>query len=76
EFAVIAPHTTSQEAEALARRVETAIAEGFAEFDLTVCIGIASYPKDTTDPAQLRVIADRRLYELKDGIYSERENLH
>jgi len=76
EFAVIAPHTTSQEAEALARRVETAIAEGFAEFDLTVCVGIASYPKDTTDPAQLRGIADRRLYELKDGIYSGRENLH
>jgi diguanylate cyclase (GGDEF)-like protein len=76
EFAVIAPHTTSQEAEALARRVETAIAEGFAEFGITLSVGIASYPKDTTDPATLREIADKRLYELKDRIYSDRENAH
>jgi diguanylate cyclase (GGDEF)-like protein len=72
EFAVIAPHTTSQEAETLAQRVETAIAEGFAEFGVTLSVGIASFPKDTTDPGELREIADKRLYELKDGVCSRR----
>jgi diguanylate cyclase (GGDEF)-like protein len=76
EFAVIAPHTTAQEAETLARRVETAIAEGFANFGLTLSVGIASYPKDTTDPAELREIADQRLYELKDQIYPGRGNMY
>lgn len=76
EFAVIAPHTTAQEAEALALRIETAIAEGFAEFGITLSVGIASYPKDTTDPAELREIADKRLCELKDLMYCDRENMH
>lgn len=75
EFAVIAPHTTSQEAETLAQRIETAIAERFAEFDLALSVGVASYPKDTTDPAELREIADMRLYELKDGVCSRRRHL-
>lgn len=74
EFAVIAPHTTSQEAETLARRVEAAIAEEFAEFNVTLCVGVASYPKDTTDPARLREIADKRLYELKDLMHADGEN--
>lgn len=76
EFAVIAPHTTAQEAEVLAERVETAIAEEFAEFNITLSVGIASYPKDTTDPAELREIADERLYELKDGVCSRRGHMH
>ncbi len=70
EFTVVAPHTTSQEAEALARRIEKAVAANFAEYDITVSIGCASYPKDTTDPSQLREIADRRLYALKDAVRS------
>lgn len=74
EFAVIAPHTTSQEAETLAQRVETAIAEEFADLSVTLCVGVASYPKDTTDPAELREIADKRLYELKDRMYADRED--
>lgn len=75
EFTVIAPHTTAQEAETLALRIEAAIAEGFAEFGLTLSVGVASYPKDTTDPADLREIADTRLYELKDGVCSRRRRM-
>ena len=75
EFAVIAPHTTSQEAEALARRIETAIADEFAVFNITLCVGVASYPRDTTEPAELREIADIRLYELKDGVCSRRAHI-
>lgn len=75
EFAVIAPHTTAQEAQFLALRIETAVAEGFAEFGLTLSVGTASYPKDTTDPAELREIADTRLYEVKEGICSRRRYL-
>jgi diguanylate cyclase (GGDEF)-like protein len=75
EFAVIAPHTTSQEAEALAQRVETAIADEFAVFNITLSVGVASYPKDTTEPAELREIADTRLYELKDGVCCRRGHM-
>lgn len=65
EFAVLAPHTTFQQARALARRIEEAIAQGFAEFGLYIAVGVASFPKDTTDPLRLREIADRRLYRAK-----------
>ncbi len=67
EFAVIAPHTTYLEAKSLAKRVQEAIAEKFSDYGLTVAVGIASYPKDTLEPGELREIADRRLYELKDA---------
>lgn len=66
EFAVLAPHTTYHEAEALGRRIEKAVAEAGAELGITISIGIAGYPRDTTDPSRLREIADRRLYEIKD----------
>lgn len=67
EFAVIAPHTTFVEGEALARRIQAAIEEKFSDYGLSVAVGLAAYPKDTTDPAELREIADRRLYDLKDA---------
>jgi len=66
EFAVLAPHTTHHEAEALGRRIERAVAESGVDLGITVSIGIAGYPRDTTDPSRLREIADRRLYEIKD----------
>jgi len=66
EFAVLAPHTTYHEAEALGRRIEKAVAEAGADLGITVAVGIAGYPRDTTDPSRLREIADRRLYEIKD----------
>jgi diguanylate cyclase (GGDEF)-like protein len=65
EFAVLAPHTTFQEGQALAQRIEEAIAGEFAPFNLSIAAGVASYPKDTMDPKRLREIADRRLYRAK-----------
>lgn len=67
EFAVLAPHTTYHEAEALADRIERSVGEGFADLGVSISVGIAGYPRDTLNPAELRAIADRRLYEIKDS---------
>ncbi len=66
EFAVLAPHTTYHEAEALARRIEESVNAEFQDLGLSISVGIAGYPRDTLDPTDLRAIADRRLYEIKD----------
>lgn len=66
EFTVIAPHTTYHEAEALASRIERSVDEKFGHLGVSISAGIAGYPRDTLDPAELRAIADRRLYETKD----------
>lgn len=66
EFAVLAPHTTYHEAEALARRIEKSVDEEFSRIGVSVSAGIAGYPRDTLNPADLRSIADQRLYEVKD----------
>jgi len=67
EFAVLAPHTTYHEAEALARRIEQSVNEEFQDLGVSISVGIAGYPRDTLDPTDLRAIADRRLYEIKDA---------
>jgi len=66
EFAVLAPHTTHHEAEALARRIEQSVDEEFSYMGVSISAGIAGYPRDTLNPSELRAIADRRLYETKD----------
>jgi diguanylate cyclase (GGDEF)-like protein len=66
EFAVLAPHTTYHEAEALARRIEQSVDEEFSHMGVSISTGIAGYPRDTLNPADLRAIADERLYEIKD----------
>ncbi|HZK49206.1 MAG TPA: GGDEF domain-containing protein [Thermoleophilia bacterium] len=66
EFAVLAPHTTYHEAEALARRIEQSVDGEFHVLGVSISSGIAGYPRDTLNPAELRAIADRRLYEIKD----------
>lgn len=66
EFAVLAPHTTYHEAETLARRIERSVGEEFGHLGVSISAGIAGYPRDTLNPAELRAIADRRLYETKD----------
>jgi diguanylate cyclase (GGDEF)-like protein len=67
EFAVVAPHTTYHEAEALAGRIETSVSDEFGDVGVSISVGIAGYPRDTLNPAELRAIADRRLYEIKDA---------
>lgn len=67
EFAIIAPHTNHREAESLAGRVRDAVATAFGDLDLTMAVGIASYPEDTRHPDALRGIADARLYRDKFG---------
>ena len=65
EFAVLAPQTTYHEAENLARRIEQSIEGEFSHMGVSISSGVAGYPRDTLDPATLRAIADRRLYEIK-----------
>jgi diguanylate cyclase (GGDEF)-like protein len=67
EFAVLAPHTTYNEAEGLAHRIEQTISEQFGHLGVSISAGIAGYPRDTLDPSQLRAIADKRLYQIKDA---------
>jgi len=69
EFAVLAPQTTYHEAEALARRIEQSIEAEFSHVGVSISSGVAGYPRDTLDPATLRAIADRRLYEIKKRNY-------
>lgn len=67
EFAVLAPHTTYHEAEALAQRIERSVNEEFLDLGVSISVGVAGYPRDTLKPAELRAIADQRLYEIKDA---------
>ncbi len=74
EFAIILPHAAGPAARQLAerirerlaarvRRVDTPLAGG----EVTVTIGIATFPKEASDAEALIGLADRRLYEGKNA---------
>lgn len=72
EFAIIMPQTDTEEAFLVAERVRKNIKElipvswkKFPKRNITVSIGIASYPKDGKDPKNLIKAADRSLYRAK-----------
>ena len=71
EFAVISPHTDRLGSAILAERVREAVAERVFERDresvqVTISLGVASYPLDHVDSAEgMLEAADKRLYEAK-----------
>lgn len=72
EFAIIMPQTDTEEAFLVAERVRKNIKElipaswkKFPKKNITVSIGIASYPKDGKDQRNLIKAADRSLYRAK-----------
>ncbi len=74
EFAIIAPSTQKLGAQLVAERARAAIEEYFAATDdqaelngLTVSMGIATYPADAADEAELIECADKALYLAKSS---------
>jgi diguanylate cyclase (GGDEF)-like protein len=72
EFAIIMPQTDTEEAFLVAERVRKNIRElipktwkKFPKKNITVSIGIASYPKDGKDPKNIIKAADKSLYRAK-----------
>jgi diguanylate cyclase (GGDEF)-like protein len=68
EFAVLMPQTNLEQAAGLAERIIRAVPEACRGWratlghDITVTIGIASFPAEAGDAAELLKVADRRLY--------------
>ena len=72
EFALILPNTVHEQTVALAQRIRLAVsAEPFVfegkRTQVTISIGVASFPRDATSQNQLVRVADERLYQSKDG---------
>ncbi len=69
EFAIILPETDAAGAAAFAEKIRQSVeAEAFgpaAAGEVTVSIGIATYPGDADEPTRLVESADRRLYAAK-----------
>lgn len=72
EFAVIMPQTDSEEAFLVSERLRKNIKElipiswkRYPKKNITVSIGVSSYPKDGKDPKNLIRAADRSLYRAK-----------
>jgi diguanylate cyclase (GGDEF)-like protein/putative nucleotidyltransferase with HDIG domain len=73
EFLIVLPGSDSQTAEAVAARLEQAIADEvdglhhpvYGEVKVGASIGIASYPRDGTDFPLLLSAADQRMYQRK-----------
>jgi len=71
EFAVILPETAKHEAVRLAEELRKGIEsapfplDGSAAMRVTASMGLASYPRDARDPAELIACADRALYGSK-----------
>jgi len=72
EFCVILPNTVHDQAVALAQRIRQAVADEPFVFkgkrtQVTMSLGVSSFPKDATSQSQLIRSADERLYRSKDG---------
>jgi diguanylate cyclase (GGDEF)-like protein/PAS domain S-box-containing protein len=66
EFALVLPETGERAATLAARRVSELVAIDREEPNLTVSIGIASYPKDADSIGSLLHAADKALYLVKN----------
>lgn len=70
EFVALLPETTSEQAQIVGRKlvkqVESLVFKGLPdEIRCGLSVGIASFPKDGTDPQHLLAIADERMYANK-----------
>jgi len=69
EFVVIAPGLKRDGVQEICARIHTVAANGCAEFcgggAMSASVGVAFYPDDTDDAAQLMVEADKRMYAMK-----------
>jgi diguanylate cyclase (GGDEF)-like protein len=71
EFVVLMPNTSAQEAYMVAEKIRLAVAATDVDLPdrvavrLTVSIGVAAYPEDTDDAAELFGLADAALYQAK-----------
>ena len=71
EFVVLMPNTSAQEAFMVAEKIRLAVAATGVDLPdrvavrLTVSIGVAAYPEDTDDGAELFGLADAALYQAK-----------
>ncbi len=71
EFVVLMPNTSAQEAFVVAEKIRAAVAVTEVELServavrLTVSVGVAAYPEDTNNAAELFGLADDALYEAK-----------
>jgi diguanylate cyclase (GGDEF)-like protein len=72
EFTIILPHTDKKEAFLIAERIRSEVQkypflneEVFPNKQLTVSLGIATFPQDGPTPADLITTSDRSLYQAK-----------
>src|SRR5271165_3086209 len=69
EFVIIAPGLKQHSVQEICARIHTVAANGCAEFcgggAMSASVGVAFYPDDTDDAAQLMVEADKRMYAMK-----------
>ena len=69
EFAVILPETDNRGAVVFAEKIRKAIASAAFHVaepgDVTVSVGVATYPFDAQEPGALVEVADERLYRAK-----------
>jgi diguanylate cyclase (GGDEF)-like protein len=78
EFALLLPHTDSDQALALCRRVQIVFTEMLQPLQLAVTVGmdhgVAIFPQDAELADQLIRIADERLYRLKHANHTKTGN--
>ena len=65
EFVVVVPGCSSAAAMAVAERFRAAVAAGSGQVRVTVSAGVAAFPADAADPAELVASADAALYRAK-----------
>lgn len=67
EFALILPETGETAAQRVARRIEGELAVDPEWPPLSLCVGVAEYPRDGETTERLLAVGDRVLYETKAG---------
>lgn len=77
EFVVLLPETDAQQAVSVAARIREAVSEQSVEANgrtihPSISAGVASFPTDSSDPAELVRLADERMYAQKAGSLAER----
>jgi len=67
EFAIIMVNTPLNEAVKIAERLRNAIKEKFRDREITISVGISSYPLDGKTRSELIDKADKRLFKAKES---------